>query len=532
MLSAMEEWRVFDGVPLSTELESSGPLTAARAVALIAQIAVELDGMAADGGLRSDIVDPVNILVGTDGSVLLAGPGTALEANVAYLAPERVARTGAVSAATDVYALACVLYECLTGRPPHADGEEAVAENIDASIPPGFDAVLVRGLAADPGDRFPSAGAFAVAARKALRESEPDSAPLMLLPPPVQQNYPQLPGLSEYARAVLANPQITLPPATGYRSVTEKPRPVGMGTRLLPAAVVAAVLLLAGVSILVAHSVAGVEGTATGPKSVDDQLAFRSVKIATDRVGSVYIAGEEWAELRYGIWKFAPDSREPMKLPFPDDVFAAGLAVDQEGRVYVTTSRGDVAVLAPDTGEVRSYTVPDQGNLGNIAVDGSGNVFGVGGRGSVWWVWALNTGTGAVNRLPFPESGAEYHVAVGPSGEVYAASGCKAVDGKFLHTDWIWKLEVGASQPVKIPLALRCPKLLAADSAGNLYVLNSDAPPTLRMVPKGWTDSLTLPMRHLPDTYALSVGQAGHVYGVSVGAGSQTATLEKLTIEP
>ena len=159
-------------------------------------------------------------------------------------------------------------------------------------------------------------------------------------------------------------------------------------------------------------------------------------------------------------------------------------------------------MLAPDTGEVRSYTVPDQGNLGNIAVDGSGNVFGVGGRGSVWWVWALNTGTGAVNRLPFPESGAEYHVAVGPSGEVYAASGCKAVDGKFLHTDWIWKLEVGASQPVKIPLALRCPKLLAADSAGNLYVLNSDAPPTLRMVPKGWTDSLTLPMRHLREIHA------------------------------
>ena len=74
---------MLDAGSLRAELDSSGPLTAARAVALIVQVAVELDGLAADGGLRSDIVDPANILLAADGSVSLAGPATAVESDVA-----------------------------------------------------------------------------------------------------------------------------------------------------------------------------------------------------------------------------------------------------------------------------------------------------------------------------------------------------------------------------------------------------------------------------------------------------------------
>ena len=526
---------MLDAGSLRAELDSSGPLTAARAVALIVQVAVELDGLAADGGLRSDIVDPANILLAADGSVSLAGPATAVESDVAYLAPERVARTAPVSAATDVYSLACILFECLTGRPPHADGGSVVVEGGAVTVPPGFDAVLASGLAANPGDRLPSAGAFAVAARRTLREGESDSAAPTSVPP-VPRKQPDAPALSPHILDALSNPNIVLPAVAGYRSVTEESRADSNARRLLQAAIAVAVLLLTGVSIVGAHSLAGVDGTATGPKSVDGYLTVHPERIAVDKAGNIYIAGRDWTSLQRGVWKLAPGSVEAMKLPFPDDVPTLDVAVDSAGRIYVTTFSRDVSVLTPDTGEIRTYPVHDQGDLGDIAVDSTGNVFGVGtrtsARGGSWWVWKLDTATGAVSKLPFPDSGASYHVAIGPSGEVYATSGCKGVDDKFLYTDWVWKLAVGAAEPAKIPLALRCPQLLTVDSAGNLYVEDYGSPSTLMMIPAGWASGCTLPMRHLDHTYDLTVDQAGNLYGVSVNADTQTATLEKLTVQP
>ncbi|EIT90270.1 putative transmembrane serine/threonine-kinase H domain protein [Mycobacteroides abscessus 4S-0726-RB] len=547
-MSAMEDWRVLDAVSLRAELDRSGPLTAARAVALIVQVAVELDGLAADGGLRSDIVDPVNILLAGDGSVSLAGPATAVESDVAYLAPERVARTGPVSAVTDVYALACVLWECLTGRPPQVDGAGVVADGGAVPVPPGFDAVLASGLAANPGDRLPSAGAFAVAARRALRDGDSGSADLSFVSPPVRQNQPEVPGLSSRVREVLSNPNVAFPTAVGYRSVTEKVPPISagqrswraasIGQRLRWAAIAATVLLLIGMSIVVARNVVGIDGTATGPQSEDVHLTIRPESIAVDDAGNTYIAGMEWDYSNYRVWKLAPASTEVTKLPFPDDgMRPMGVAVDSAGRIYVTTLRRNVLVLAPDTGEVRKYPIHDQGDLADIAVDSIGNVVGVGSRSDAgrtsWWIWTLNTETSVVTRLPFPDSGDPYHVAIGPSGEVYAASGCLGIDGKFVETNWVWRLDVGATEPVKTPLGRgTCPRLLAVDPAGNLYVENYGTPSTLIMVPAGWAAGFTLPMRHLKQTYDFAADRVGNIYGVSADIYAGTATLEKLTIQP
>lgn len=513
---------------LRAELDRGGPLTAARAVALVAQVAVELDGLAADGGLRSDIVDPVNILLAADGSVSLAGSATAVEAAVTYLAPERVARTAPVSAATDVYALACVLSECLTGTAPHADG--------GAPIPPGFDAVVARGLAADPGDRFTSTGAFAVAARKALRGDPATAAPAS--GSPVRQGKPRTPVLSAHVRDVLSDPQITLPAAAGYRSVTEKVPPVSIGRRLRPVGIVAAVLFLVGMSVLAVRSVLGIEGAATGPQSTDIPLRILPDRgSAVDKAGNVYILGQKWDYSNHGVWKLAPGSWTPTKLPFPDEVFAQGVAVDAAGQVYVTTSRGNVAALSPDTGEVRTYPIPDQGNLKDIAVDASGNVIGVGSRSEaghgVQWVWTLNTATGEVTRLPFPEGRDYYRVAVGPSGEVYATSGCVLLAGGFQETNWVWKLEAGATEPVKTPLGrARCPDELAVDSAGNLYVADRDYGPILLMVPQGWSNSIRLPMGDLKHMWDITVDGGGNVYAVIVDTDERTAALRKLAVQP
>ena len=79
-----------------------------------------------------------------------------------------------------MYALACVLYECLTAQLPYPvdSMEEQVAAHLtkdppkpsvfDPAIPVGFDDVIARGMAKDPEQRYQSAHELAAAARRAL----------------------------------------------------------------------------------------------------------------------------------------------------------------------------------------------------------------------------------------------------------------------------------------------------------------------------------------------------------------------------
>jgi serine/threonine protein kinase len=97
----------------------------------------------------------------------------------AYMAPERF-RGADVDRGMDVYALACVLCECLTGAHPYSSKslENAAAghlfsppprpSQLRAGLPPSFDAVIANGMAKDPTQRYPSTRELASAARAAL----------------------------------------------------------------------------------------------------------------------------------------------------------------------------------------------------------------------------------------------------------------------------------------------------------------------------------------------------------------------------
>jgi eukaryotic-like serine/threonine-protein kinase len=174
---------VMEYVPGST-LADSGKAAHTEAVRLVRQACAGLQH-AHDAGLVHRDIKPANLLVRDDGVLKIADFGIARAADMtqltqqgtvlgtaAYLAPEQAAAE-TVGPAADVYSLAAVLYELLTGRPPYqADSLAELGElqragaitpprDLEPSVPPEVEAAVMRGLAREPGFRPSSAAEFA-----------------------------------------------------------------------------------------------------------------------------------------------------------------------------------------------------------------------------------------------------------------------------------------------------------------------------------------------------------------------------------
>ncbi|MGY1644211.1 protein kinase [Geodermatophilus sp. SYSU D00703] len=194
------DMRLVPGRDVAAVLAEEGPMAPARAVSVISQTARALDSAHADGLVHRD-VKPSNILLtgqGDDEFVYLVDFGIARSTSDStgpsltqtgaalgsfdYMAPERFLERP-IDRRVDVYALACVLFECLTGRRPftgdglatlmfaHLNNEAPVPSELRPGLPPGLDAVVRRGLAKDPDQRYATCGELAAAARAALTES-------------------------------------------------------------------------------------------------------------------------------------------------------------------------------------------------------------------------------------------------------------------------------------------------------------------------------------------------------------------------
>jgi serine/threonine protein kinase len=197
------EMRLIEGVDLGSLLENEGALTAPRSVAIIHQVASALDAAHAAGVLHRDVKPPNILVTGGDFAYLvdfgiasaktdekLTQLGTTV-GTWKYMAPERFSNAEVTSRA-DVYALACVLYECLTGVAPFSADNTGVlitshmmepAPRPSArglGVPLAFDAVIERGMAKNPDDRYESAGALAAAAHEALSNPDQDRAATIL----------------------------------------------------------------------------------------------------------------------------------------------------------------------------------------------------------------------------------------------------------------------------------------------------------------------------------------------------------------
>jgi len=186
------DMRLVDGVDLKSRLEVEGALPPEQAVAIVAQVASALDAAHAEGLVHRD-VKPSNILTADGDFVYLIDFGLARDmaasrvtrtgvamGTLAYMAPERFAGPG--DHRVDVYGLACILHEALTGSAPFPVDDFLAIMGAHVTAPPPkpsafrtdvsltMDDVVARGMHKDPMQRYARAGDLAAAARAALTD--------------------------------------------------------------------------------------------------------------------------------------------------------------------------------------------------------------------------------------------------------------------------------------------------------------------------------------------------------------------------
>jgi serine/threonine-protein kinase len=174
-----------EGRTLHRVIRDEGRLAPAETLRLLAPVADAVDHAHRAGIVHRDI-KPANIMVQPDGQPKLMDFGVAkIEASVmttagqvlgspSYMSPEQIAGLD-VTGRSDLYSLAVVAYEMLTGQPPFQG--RSITQVIykvmheapppprqwNAALPARYDGVFARALAKDPAARFPTAGELVAA---------------------------------------------------------------------------------------------------------------------------------------------------------------------------------------------------------------------------------------------------------------------------------------------------------------------------------------------------------------------------------
>jgi serine/threonine protein kinase len=174
--------RFIDGGSLHDRLERAGALDLEEVIAILGPVAAGLDAVHENGLVHRDL-KPGNILIDENGDPFIADfglakdhqnqgtvltrPGQAL-GSMDYMAPEQI-RSEQVTAATDVYALACMLFELLTGETPfghevglrilwaHLQDSPPHPSQLRPDLPRAVGDAILKGLEKDPSDRPQSA---------------------------------------------------------------------------------------------------------------------------------------------------------------------------------------------------------------------------------------------------------------------------------------------------------------------------------------------------------------------------------------
>jgi serine/threonine-protein kinase len=557
------DMRLVDGVDLGTLLHRDGPLAPPRAIAIIRQVAAALDAAHAAGVTHRDVT-PGNILVTPSDFAYLADFGIARAATdpgltqvgtaigtYYYMAPERFT-DDEVTHSADIYSLACVLSECLTGSPPYrADTvERLVAAHLTKTAPPpsqlrpgaipaALDRVIARGMAKRPEERYRTAGEFAAAAHDALTGSqqlqastilregessalgagandrrvgrEPDSFASAPSADTVAGPWPS--GGSGANRSVRSGPGPSLiraAPTTsghGYGPGTEFRRPAVPNDKRKQWIIVGAIALVALVAFVVA--VVGYLSTeSSGPSkqaSGQSVLPFNGIDfrlspggVTLDSAGNVYVTSEGM----YGrAVKLTSGSNATTVLPFNGLYEPQGLAVDGAGTVYVADFNNRVISMAAGSNSQKELPFTGLNYPEGVAVDSQGAVY-VADRGNSRVV-KLAAGSNTQTVLPFNGLKNPDGVAVDPAGNVYVAD---------TDNNRVVKLDAASNTASELPFHdLSVPWGIAVDNSGTVYVTEHDKNDVVKY-PQGATAGTVMPFNGLNTPLAVTVDKDQNVY--------------------
>ncbi len=493
--------RLVDGTDLRTLIKQDGALAPRRAVAIIAQVAGALQA-AHDVGLVHRDVKPSNVLVSANDFAYLIDFGIAHASEdhtltkagqtigtAAYMAPEAIGAAVKTHSRVDVYALACVLHECLTGRPPFTSDmgvQGMIAHHLHTppprpsatkpDVPAAFDGVIAKGMAKNPDDRYATVQDLAAAARAAA--GDPTAA------------------IADTA------------PAQPHPRTRMSRKIIGV---VAAAAVVVVAVAAAAVIVATRPSSEGNDATAAPVGqgfSAQNPLPFADVNLATgiavDAGGTTYITdiGND------RVLRLAPGEAAATVLPFTGLKNPRDVAVDADGDVYVADSSND-RVLRLAAGAPAAMPLPFSGlnDPRGVAVNPAGDVY-VTDRGNDR-VLRLAAGATAATVLPFSGLNDPRGVAVDAVGNVEVTD---------TGNNKVMQLAAGATTATPLPFTgLNDPQGVAVDTEGSVYITDRGNAGVLRLKP-GAPAATPVPFTGLSDPQGVAVDAAGNVYVTDVGA--------------
>lgn len=227
------------GGSLQKRLEKEGRLSFPATLELLRQVASALHYAHSLGLVHRDL-KPGNILFDTAGQAYVSdfgfakvfsgassssSSGRTMVGTPPYMAPE-IWLGETVSASTDIYALACMVYETLTGKPLFAGDSPPVIMNrhfqpltglkLPDDVPAGLEKVLLKALAANPADRYADAEAFYEAVKNVRPAPSPAGIPIVKPAPAQAPTPPARASVSSQAQPAPAS-------APAAPSTTKKP---------------------------------------------------------------------------------------------------------------------------------------------------------------------------------------------------------------------------------------------------------------------------------------------------------------------